>query len=74
MCPLFFYLCVGLYLYGINHMSLSRGSLPAHTIVHFVYSLEVHLFNQIVFIEAKHKYKQKTYSKNIKCKRYIHKA
>ncbi len=49
MYPLFFYLCDGFYNRGINHLSFSRGSLRAHTIIHFEYSLEVHLFDQIVF-------------------------
>ncbi len=57
MYPLFFYLCVGLYHHGINHLSLSRGTLRAHKIIHFEYSLEVHVFDQIIFIEAKHRYK-----------------
>ncbi len=49
MYPLFFYLFVGLYHHGINHLSFSRGLLRAHTIIHILYSLEVHLFDQIVF-------------------------
>ncbi len=32
-----------------NHLSFSRGTLRAHTIIIFLYSLEVHLFDQIVF-------------------------
>ncbi len=43
------FLCVGLYHRGINHLSFSRGSLRVHTIINFLYSLEVHLFDQIVF-------------------------
>ncbi len=34
MYPLFFYLCDGFYNRGINHLSFSRGSLHAHTIIH----------------------------------------
>ncbi len=34
---------------GINHLSFSRDSLRARTIIHILYSLEVHLFDQIVF-------------------------
>ncbi len=30
----FFYLCDGFYNRGINHLSFSRGSLGAHTIIH----------------------------------------
>ncbi len=48
MYPLFFYLCDGFYNRGINYLSFSRGSLRAHTIIHIKYSLEVHLFDQIV--------------------------
>ncbi len=59
MYPLFFYLCDGFYNCGINHLSFSRGSLRAHTIIHIQYSLEVHLLDQIVLIEAKHRYKGK---------------
>ncbi len=47
--PCFFYLCVGLHHRGMNHLSFSRGSLRAHTIIHIKYSLEVHLFDQSVF-------------------------
>ncbi len=32
--PCFFFICVGLYHHGINHLSFSRGSLRAHTIIH----------------------------------------
>ncbi len=49
MYHLFFYLCDGFYNRGINPLSFLRGSLRAHTIIHFLYSLEVHLFDQIVF-------------------------
>ncbi len=35
MYPLFFfYLCDGFYNRGINHLSFSRGSLRAHTMIH----------------------------------------
>ncbi len=47
MYPLI-HLCVGLYHRGINHLSFSRGSLRALTIIKILYSLEVHLFHQIV--------------------------
>ncbi len=33
MYPFFFYLCDGFYNRGINHLSFSRGSLRAHTII-----------------------------------------
>ncbi len=46
---LVFFIYVGLYHHGINHLSFSRGSLRAHTIINFLFSLEVHLFDQIVF-------------------------
>ncbi len=49
MYPLFSYLCDGFYNRGINPLSFLRGLLHAHTVIHFVYSLEVHLFKQIVF-------------------------
>ncbi len=59
MYPLFFYLCVGLYHHGINHLSFSRGSLRAHTIIHFNivwrYTYSIRLF----LVEAKHRYKGK---------------
>ncbi len=45
--PCFF--LFGLYHRGINHLSFSRGSLRAHTIIRLEYSLEVHLFDQISF-------------------------
>ncbi len=46
---LVFYLCDGFYNRGINHLSFSRGSLRAHTIILFNIVLDVHLFDQIVF-------------------------
>ncbi len=32
----FFYLCDGFYNRGINHLSFSRGSLRAHTMIHLI--------------------------------------
>ncbi len=70
----FFYLCVGLYHRGINHLSFSRGSLRARTIINaWRYTYSIRLF----LIEAKYrykgkKYKQKTYSKNIQSAKSIY--
>ncbi len=59
MYPLFFfYLCDGFYNRGINHLSFSRGSLRAHTMMHNIvwrYTYSIRLF----LIEAKHRYRGK---------------
>ncbi len=58
MYPLFFYLCVGLYHHGINHLSFSRGSVRAnnnHFLIVWRYTYSIRLF----LIEAKHRYKGK---------------
>ncbi len=55
----FIYLCDGFYNRGINHLSFSRGSLRAHTIIllnivwRYTYSIRLFL------IEAKHRYRGK---------------
>ncbi len=71
MYPLFFYLCVGLYHPGINHLSFSRGSLRAHTIRNFFiwswrYTYSIRLF----LIGAKHRYKGKNVNRKHTLKIY----
>ncbi len=69
---------VGMHHHGINHLSFSRGSLHAHTIIHFWYSLEVHLFDQIDFNWSKTVTKGKNinrkHSKNIQSAKSMYKA
>ncbi len=69
MHPLFFNLCVGLYHHGINHLSFSRGSLRAHSIINFVYSLDTYSI-RLFLIEAKHKNKGKNINRKHTLKIY----
>ncbi len=83
MYPSFFYLCVGLYQHGINHLSFSIGTLRVHTRIHFLYSLDSnwrYTYSVRLFL-----LKQNTDTRYIgklhrckgiytKCKKYIHQA
>ncbi len=66
------------YHHGINHLSFSRGSLLAHTIIHFYIVWRFTYSIRLILIEAKHRCKRYKY-KNIlkkykKCQKYTHKT